>query len=95
MEPPNDMNEIESLIDYFRGKSAGWGFVQEESVMKFEDELRSKLHSLAAKSGERVLEDYTKFLTKHGYCDADVYAEEPTAIERFLAARTLHAKEGE
>jgi hypothetical protein len=36
------------------------------------------------KSIQEVLEDYNKFLLKNNYIDADVYAEEPTAIERFL-----------
>lgn len=31
-----------------------------------------------------LLEQFQNYLLKHGYCDADVYAEEPTAINGFL-----------
>lgn len=31
-----------------------------------------------------LLEKYNDFLLKNRYTDADIYAEEPTAIERFL-----------
>lgn len=30
------------------------------------------------------LENYTKWLEKNGYVDSDVWAEEPTAVERYL-----------
>jgi len=33
---------------------------------------------------EAILEDYNNFLLKNGYTDADIYAEEPTALERYL-----------
>ena len=47
----------------------------------------SVLDEIAEKMDTReLLERYTKFLLKHNYVDADVYAEEPTAIERFLAS---------
>lgn len=32
----------------------------------------------------KFLEEYNSFLCKYGYTDSDVYAEEPTAIEKFL-----------
>ena len=31
-----------------------------------------------------LLEKYTQYLLKEGYCDVDVYAEEPTAIDGFI-----------
>jgi len=31
-----------------------------------------------------LLQEYTDFLLKKGYCDTDVYAEPPTAIDQFL-----------
>ncbi len=31
-----------------------------------------------------TLKDYTDFLLKEGYCDTDVYDEQPTAIDQFL-----------
>lgn len=33
------------------------------------------------------LTEYTDFLLKHGYVDTDVYAEPPTAIDKFLASK--------
>lgn len=37
---------------------------------------------------EETLESYTNWLLKKGYVDADVYAEEPTAIDGFLTSLT-------
>lgn len=34
-----------------------------------------------------ILDEYTNFLIETGYVDSDVYAEEPTAINRFLDER--------
>ena len=31
-----------------------------------------------------VLTDFLDFLLKNGYCDTDVYAEPPTAIDQYL-----------
>lgn len=31
-----------------------------------------------------LLENYTNWLCKHNYTDSDVWAEEPTAVERYL-----------
>jgi len=31
-----------------------------------------------------LLDEYNNFLLDNNYTDADVYAEEPTAIDRFL-----------
>jgi len=31
-----------------------------------------------------LLEEFCRFLEKEGYLDADWYAEEPTAIQRFI-----------
>lgn len=39
-----------------------------------------------------ILEEYNSFLCKNGYTDSDVYAEEPTAIERFLKEKNEHRK---
>jgi hypothetical protein len=38
---------------------------------------------------EEILEEYTNWLCKHNYTDADVYAEEPRAIDRFLEEKNL------
>ena len=32
-----------------------------------------------------ALQAYQHFLLKNGYCDTDVYAEEPTALDQYLA----------
>ena len=32
---------------------------------------------------DELIEEYTKFLIKNGYCDDDVWQENPTAIETF------------
>lgn len=34
---------------------------------------------------EEELKNYTDFLCRTGYTDADVYAEEPAAVDRFMA----------
>lgn len=31
-----------------------------------------------------ILEKYNNFLLKYKYVDSDIYAEEPTAIDRFM-----------
>lgn len=36
---------------------------------------------------EKLLEKYNEFLIKNNYVDADIYAEEPTAIDRFLGRK--------
>lgn len=36
---------------------------------------------------ENILDDYTSFLCKTGYTDSDVYAEAPTAVDRYLAEK--------
>lgn len=36
-----------------------------------------------------VLEQYTKFLCECGYTDDDVWGEEPTAVERFIAQKEV------
>jgi len=33
---------------------------------------------------KEILEDYTQFLLNHGYVDTDVWAELPSAIDRFM-----------
>ena len=38
-----------------------------------------------------ILEDYTKWLLEHNYCDDDVWCEEPKAVERFLEDRDYKA----
>lgn len=44
--------------------------------------------SALSQARQEALEQYTDFLVKHNYCDSDVYAEEPKAIDRFLALTT-------
>jgi len=34
---------------------------------------------------EKTLQEYTNFLCKKGYTDADVYVEEPKALDQFLS----------
>jgi len=31
-----------------------------------------------------TIDDFVQFLLENGYCDTDVYAEPPTAIDRFM-----------
>ena len=47
------------------------------------------ISSLLQHQAEEILEEYTQWLCKHNYVDADVYAEEPTAIEQFLIDRVV------
>jgi len=37
-----------------------------------------------------VLEDYTQYLLEHNYCDDDVWAEEPKAVDRFFEERKAY-----
>lgn len=32
-----------------------------------------------------LLDDYTNFLLDKGYCDSDVYSEEPKAVDSYIA----------
>jgi hypothetical protein len=43
------------------------------------------LTTLQQATREETLEKYTQFLLDKGYCDADVYAEEPKAIDAYLS----------
>lgn len=38
-------------------------------------------------SEEKLLCDYSTWLSKHGYLDSDWYTEEPQAVEEFLSTR--------
>lgn len=49
-----------------------------------ERDLRVALLTTLKQQREKVLEDYTNWLVKHRYCDSDVYAEEPKAVDRYL-----------
>jgi hypothetical protein len=48
------------------------------------DKLPIKYNGYIIQAVMSILEDYTQFLLKEGYCDTDVYAEEPTAIDQYL-----------
>jgi vacuolar-type H+-ATPase subunit I/STV1 len=41
---------------------------------------------------KRILEEYTKFLCECNYTDDDVWCENPTAIERFIAEKSGREK---
>ena len=58
-------------------KNHGWIPEHKEVVMDF------WISKMIARE-EEILEEYTKFLCDHNYTDSDVWAEEPTAIKRFL-----------
>jgi len=52
---------------------------------KFDNEYSAKNILLAMEEyAKEMLEAYTQFLVKEGYCDTDVYSEPPTAIDQFL-----------
>jgi hypothetical protein len=40
---------------------------------------------------EEILKEYTDFLVKEGYCDDDVWTENPTARERFKERSVLRS----
>ena len=39
---------------------------------------------------EDLLEEYSRWLHKNGYIDADYYTEEPHTIDAFIAFRNKH-----
>jgi len=47
--------------------------------------IHSFLQEVVKRVREETLEDYTKFLGKYHYLDSDVWAEEPSAIDRYLS----------
>ena len=61
------------LQDELRADEIAWGRVVKVDVFKIADEYMKDM-----------LKMYTDFLLRHNYCDADVYCEPPTAIDRFL-----------
>ena len=46
--------------------------------------LKKILDSVLLAQKEQMLEEYTHWLHSNGYADADVYAEKPTAWERYI-----------
>ncbi len=50
----------------------------------FMDIINEHHEKLDKQNIEQELTDFLDFLLKNGYCDSDVYCEEPTAIERYL-----------
>jgi len=61
----------EGMCDGCCGDCA-YDYLDEDKVKDF---IRTTLHS--------ELEKYTAFLLKNGYVDDDVWAEEPTTLERY------------
>jgi len=51
--------------------------------------LQKQKTELEKAAREEILEEYTNWLCKHNYTDADVYAEEPRAVDRFLEEKYL------
>ena len=49
------------------------------------DDVLSFIDTLIGKREQDLLERYNHFLLRHGYVDSDIWAEEPTAIDRFLS----------
>lgn len=52
--------------------------IHKENIIDF---LRREI----AQAREESVLEYTDFLLKHGYVDSDVWAEKPTASERFFS----------
>lgn len=61
------------LQNELRTDEVAWGQTVAVDVFKLADQYMKD-----------VLTRYTDFLLEWGYCDADVYCEPPTAIDRFL-----------
>ena len=61
------------LRDELLAHESAWGKTQKLDVFKLADQYMKD-----------VLTRYTEFLLDFGYCDADVYCEPPSAIDRFL-----------
>lgn len=49
------------------------------------DKLPIKYNGYIIQAVMCILEDYTQFMLDEGYCDADVYSEESTAIDQYLS----------
>ncbi len=69
------------LIDKTETRYPKGGYHKEYDLDKF----KSFLQEVVKRVREETLEDYTKFLGKYHYVDSDVWAEEPSAIERYLS----------
>ena len=61
------------LQNELRADEFAWGRMVAVDVFKLADEYMKDM-----------LTEYTEYLMRDGYCDADVYCEPPTAIDRFL-----------
>jgi hypothetical protein len=75
--PSNLMHRLEKgIASYYAGYNSGQftKLEKENEALK----LRKRSDDLT------LLDKYTKFLLKHGYCDTDVYDEPPTAIDEFM-----------
>ena len=61
------------LQDELLAYESAWGKTMKLDVFRLADQYMKD-----------VLTRYTEFLLGHSYCDADVYCEPPSAIDRFL-----------
>lgn len=71
---------IGSLID--QGES-GKVFVDGEFKLEM-GRVKSFITQLLKREKQKLLEDYSDWLHKKGYIDADYYTEEPKAVEQYL-----------
>jgi hypothetical protein len=63
-----------------------WEAGQSEGYLENETEefIKQQLLKELEQDKRKLLEDYSDWLHKHGYIDADYYTEEPHAVDAFL-----------
>lgn len=67
------MPHLEILTKYAAKHAVSFSDVESNAIVEAMED-----HAL------EMLQGYTDFLVKHGYCDTDVYYESPPAIDRYL-----------
>ena len=65
-------------------KDPGLSFILMKIRMLDEDEAYDVMEAYVKKQAKDEITKFQDFLLKHGYCDVDVYAEPPTAIDRYF-----------
>ena len=56
----------------------------EACYKEYKEKIPVKYHGYILRAMLDLVDEYNNFLLDNNYTDADVYAEEPTAIDRFL-----------
>lgn len=94
--PKDQNNTVQEIVEGVReALRVSLPFASDTNFTKFCEDLERRLcsfrditYTAGMEARGELLEDYTSWLCKHGYTDADVYAEEPKAVDRYLKELT-------